>query len=124
MSINESTTEEMPNTEENKSMTVKTEGIPQDTLQALSMTFDQEENLPENLLIESARHLSNLAHSLYERHEDDYISSKIISHPDSLKIDDICKLADTATKQMAIALQFKKERITAIKTINELKRIV
>ena len=122
MNTNESTTEKALIVQENKT-SEENAGNQLEVLQALSETFDSGENLPENLLINSAQRLSNLAHSLFEKHENEYLNGEeAIRTITSEKVEDICKLAEASSKQMMIALQFKKERVNAIKILSEVRK--
>lgn len=123
MKNKELTTNETPSESKNLSRLAEREETQSMGLQLLSERFDQADGLPESLLISSAQRLSNLAHSLYENREKAYLESDdVLPVVDSCRVDDICKLAEAASKQMVIALQFKKERISAMKVIDEVLR--
>lgn len=122
MKTNEVTIAEITKDAEILSRPENADETQQEELHLLSKMFGVDESQPETLLITSAQRLGNLMHSLFEKQENEYLNSEqILRQCDSQKIEDICKLASTAAFQMKTALEFKKERVNALKVLHEIR---
>lgn len=123
MNTKETSIEETKSVSEDKYTLEKTGAILPGDLNNLSETFDGVKNRPESSLVDSAEQLNRLAHSFFEQGEMAYLEEdQTLPMVDSSKIWDICKPAETSNSLMKTALEYKKERVKALKTLAEIRK--
>jgi len=122
MKNNGNDTEKIEKISSPKSLQIGNDEILQSALQASSKMFEQEEDQLENSLIGHSQRLMNVAHSLVEERENNYLEGKNENNTrivDIGTLEAVCKLSSEARENMRLVLDWKKAKTNAIKTVAE-----